>query len=299
MNASSPAFMDKIWLAPSIPGIAADLLLSYINGNAHVFRVSPALTFVEKHVGKELAKLFGFNGPNAGGITFPGSTASNTTALLVARNARFPELKNSGLIAAAQPLAIFVSEAAHYSTIITAAGLLGIRLASLRKNRTTEAGTMDSVVLKAELQAAVDAGHVPLFVCATAGTTVRGAYDPLREIGQLAHEYGAWFHIDGCFGGAAIFSEKLKYKLDGSELTDSIAFNPHKLLGVPWICFFFLLAKDLKNLWFANRLEAGYLFHDDEDDINVALDVDHHHSNGNGTNRFKKNGHFDTTNANW
>lgn len=232
MNASSPAFMDNIWLAPSIPGIAADLLLSYINGNAHVFRVSPALTFVEKHVGKEHAKLFGFNGPNAGGITFPGSTASNTTALLVARNARFPELKNSGLIAAAQPLAIFVSEAAHYS-IITAAGLLGIGLASLRKNRTTEAGTIDSVVLKAELQAAVDARHVPLFVCATAGTTVRGAYDPLRDIGQLAHEYGAWFHIDGCFGGAAIFSEKLKYKLDGSELTDSIAFNPHKLLGVP------------------------------------------------------------------
>lgn len=69
-----------------------------------------------------------------------------------------------------------------------------------------------------------------------------------------------------------------------------------------WACrryVFFLLAKDLKNLWFASRLEAGYLFHDDEDDTNVALDVDHHHSNGNGTNRFKKNGHFDTTNANW
>lgn len=297
VNASSPAFMDKLWSAPSIPGIAADLLLSSLNGNAHVFRVSPALTFVEKHVGKELAKLFGFNGPNAGGITFPGGAASNTTALLVARNARFPELKHSGLIAAAQPLAIFVSEASHYS-IITAAGLLGIGLASVRKIRTTEAGTMDPVVLKAELQAAVDAGHVPLFVCATAGTTVRGAYDPLREIGQLAHEYGAWFHIDGCFGGAAIFSEKLKYKLDGSELADSIAFNPHKLLGVPQICSF-LLAKDLKTLWVANRLEAGYLFHDDEEDTNVVLDVDYHHSNGNGTNGYKKNGHFDTTNANW
>jgi glutamate decarboxylase len=285
--------MDKLWSAPSIPGIAADLLLSSLNGNAHVFRVSPALTFVEKHVGKELAKLFGLDGPHAGGITFPGGAASNTTALLVARNVRFPELKNSGLIAAAQTLAIFVSEAAHYS-IITAAGLLGIGLASVRKIRTTEAGTMDPQALKAELQAAVDAGHIPLFVCATAGTTVRGAYDPLREIGQLAHEYGAWFHVDGCFGGAAIFSEKLRYKLDGSELADSIAFNPHKLLGVPQICSF-LLAKDLKALWFANRLEAGYLFHDDEDELEVTFDVDHH----NGTNAFKNNGHVDITNANW
>jgi glutamate decarboxylase len=296
VNASSPAFMDKLWSAPSIPGIAADLLLSSLNGNAHVFRVSPALTSVEKHVGKELAKLFGFDGPNAGGITFPGGAASNTTALLVARNVRFPELKNSGLIAAPGPLAVFVSEASHYS-VITAAGLLGIGLASVRKIRTTEAGTMDPIALKAELQAAVDAGHIPLFVCATAGTTVRGAYDPLNEIGQLAHEYGAWFHIDGCFGGAAIFSEKLKYKLDGSELADSIAFNPHKLLGVPQICSF-LLAKDLKTLWVANRLEAGYLFHDDELEVNLD-NVDHHNLTSNGTNGFNGNGHVDSTNANW
>ncbi|KKK13973.1 hypothetical protein ARAM_000222 [Aspergillus rambellii] len=294
VNTSSPAFLDKLWSAPSVPGIAADVLLSSLNGNAHVFRVSPAFTFVEKHVGKELAKLFGLDGPYAGGITFPGGAASNTTALLVARNVRFPELKNSGLIASPRPLAVFVSEAAHYS-MITAAGLLGIGLASVRKIRTTEAGTMDPAALKAELQAAVDAGHIPLFVGATAGTTVRGAYDPLREIGALAHEYGAWFHVDGCFGGAAIFSEKLKYRLDGSELADSIAFNPHKLLGVPQICSF-LLAKDLKTLWFANRLEAGYLFHDD--DLDSAFGVNNIF-NGNAANGSKQSSHSDNTNAHW
>ncbi|KAE8371131.1 pyridoxal phosphate-dependent transferase [Aspergillus bertholletiae] len=262
VNTSSPGFMDKLWASPSIPGIAADLVLSALNGNDHVFRVSPALTLIEKHVGEELAHLFGLSDLNSGGVNVPGGAAANSTALLIARNVRFPDLKEVGLRGISSPrLVIFASEAAHFS-VFNAAQVLGLGSHSVKKISTTTDGSMDPRALKQALDATIAAGEVPLFICGTAGTTVRGAYDPLRSIGQLAHQYNAWFHVDACWGGAAAFSRKLKYKLDGCEYADSIAYNPHKLLGVPQICSF-LLGKDLRAFWYANTLTAGYLFHQD------------------------------------
>ncbi|KAF7595837.1 hypothetical protein BBP40_004649 [Aspergillus hancockii] len=262
--------MDKLWSSPSIPGIAADLLLSGLNGNDHVFRVSPALTLVEKHVGKELARLFGLSDPYAGGINVPGGAAANNTALLVARNVRFPRIKDVGLQGISSPrLIVFASEAAHFS-MFNAAQVLGLGSYSVKKIATTAEGCMDPMALRQALDNTVAAREIPLFVCGTAGTTVRGAYDPLESIGKLAHKYNAWFHVDACWGGAAVFSEKLKCRLAGSGLADSIAYNPHKLLGVPQICSF-LLGKDLRTFWYANSLTAGYLFHQD-DSMTPSLD---------------------------
>jgi glutamate decarboxylase len=157
---------------------------------------------------------------------------------------------------------VFASEAAHFS-MFNAAQVLGLGAHSVKKIATTADGCMDTMALKQALDATVAAREIPLFVCGTAGTTVRGAYDTLESIGMLAQEYNAWFHVDACWGGAAVFSDKLKYRLAGSELADSIAYNPHKLLGVPQICSF-LLGKDLRTFWYANSLTAGYLFHQDD-----------------------------------
>ncbi len=272
MNTSSPGFLDKLYSSPSPPGIAAELILATINNNAHVYNVSPALTCIEKHVGGELANLFGLLGPHAGGVTVSGGAAANSTALLVARNARFPNLKENGLASLGRPLAIFISEAAHYSAM-SAAQILGIGTKSVRKVATIRDGSMDPFILEAEIESAIKEGHVPFFVAGTAGTTVRGAYDPLSAIGDIAHKYGAWFHVDASWGGAAVFSDRLRHRLSGTELADSVAFNPHKMLGVPLTCSF-LLGRDLRTFWFANRLVADYLFHNDVDDTNtIALET--------------------------
>ncbi|ETS79364.1 hypothetical protein PFICI_09217 [Pestalotiopsis fici W106-1] len=98
-------------------------------------------------------------------------------------------------------------------------------------------------------------------IAAISGTTVSGAFDPLDKIGAIARAANAWFHVDACWGGAVAFSDKLKHMLRGSELADSIAFNPHKMPGVPLLCAF-LLARDLRTFWVANKLKAGYLFHE-------------------------------------
>ena len=61
-------------------------------------------------------------------------------------------------------------------------------------------------MLQAELEQKCEehkaAGFVPFMVNATAGTTVRGYYDPFNEVADLCEKYGMWFHIDGAWGAA-------------------------------------------------------------------------------------------------
>ena len=188
--------------------------------------------------------------------------------MLVARNTMFPITKSLGTAALTKPLVLFASEESHYSISIAAASL-GFGTSSVLTIPVDSRGAMDSIALEDMTQEAIQSGRQPFYVCATAGTTVRGAYDPLPAIAKICQNYSMWMHIDAAWGGPAIFSSTHKYKLAGSEHADSIAFNPHKMMGVPLTCSF-LLGKDLRNFYAANALSAGYLFHQDADDVASA-----------------------------
>ena len=107
-------------------------------------------------------------------------------------------------------------------------------------------------------------GKTPFYVNATAGTTVLGSFDPFKAISEICKRHNLWMHVDGSWGGPVIFSAKQKHKLAGVELADSLAVNPHKMMGVPVTCSF-LLGPDLKKFHKANTLPAGYLFHEGND----------------------------------
>lgn len=48
-------------------------------------------------------------------------------------------------------------------------------------------------------------------VNATCGTTVLGAYDPVRRISDVCKRHGdIWLHVDACWGGAVLLSDKLR-----------------------------------------------------------------------------------------
>ena len=81
---------------------------------------------------------------------------------------------------------------------------------------------------------------------------------------EIAKKYGIWHHIDACWGGFLNWADDdVKGDLfKGVELTDSIAFNPHKGWGVPQQCASIITNGHPHALLAANKSGAEYLFVD-------------------------------------
>ncbi|KPI37446.1 Glutamate decarboxylase 1 [Cyphellophora attinorum] len=270
VNTSAPGFLDKLYSAPLAPGIAAELILAVLNTNVHVYQVSPVLTLIEKYTTKTLTRLFGFDGPRCGGISVQGGSASNTTSIVIARNTLFPQTKVHGNHADGLDLVLFTSAHGHYS-IEKAAQQCGFGSAAVVSVPVDpETGSMIASEFSHLVKQVKSQGKTPFYVNCTAGTTVLGSFDPFTEISAIAKEHNMWMHIDGAWGGSFVFSPSLsRDRLRGCHLADSIAINPHKMMGIPVTCSF-LLGKDLKQFHTANTLKAGYLFHDADEEGDSA-----------------------------
>jgi glutamate/tyrosine decarboxylase-like PLP-dependent enzyme len=104
-------------------------------------------------------------------------------------------------------------------------------------------------------------------VVATAGTTNAGIVDDLEGLGRYARENDLWFHIDGAYGGAGIFSATHRHLFTGIRHADSFIVDPHKWLFAPLDC----CALIYRNPALARKVlaqQAGYLdvLHDSADD---------------------------------
>lgn len=257
VNTWHQGFLDKLYASTNAPGVAAELILATLNTNLHVYQVSPALTLIEKFTAKRLAALFGLNGPHAGGISVQGGSASNLTSIVIARNTLYPNTKTDGY--GDRRFVLLTSDHGHYS-IGKAAQALGFGSNAVWEVPVDQQGRMIPSELERLIIKAREEGRTPFYVNATAGTTVMGSFDPFEEIAELCQRYGLWFHIDASWGGSFAFSNRQRHKLAGAERANSIAINPHKMLGVPVTCSF-LLGADLRQFHKANTLPAGYLFH--------------------------------------
>ena len=262
VNTWDQGFLDKLYASTNAVGVVSELILAVLNTNVHVYQVSPALTIIEKTTGKALADLFGLSGAHAGGISVQGGSASNTTSIVIARNTLHPETKEYGNHASGLKLVLFTSAHGHYS-IEKAAQMLGFGSAAVRNVPIDSDGRMIPSALNTEVEKAKNEGLTPFYVNATAGTTVLGSYDPFANISEICKAHKLWLHIDASWGGPAIFSPTHAHKMAGSDQADSIAINPHKMMGVPVTCSF-LLGADLRQFHKANTLPAGYLFHGEE-----------------------------------
>ncbi|KAL4810560.1 glutamate decarboxylase [Aspergillus unguis] len=262
VNTWHQGFLDKLYASTNAPGVASELILAALNTNVHVYQVSPALSIIEKYTGQQLAALFGLSGPRAGGISVQGGSASNTTSIVIARNNLYPSTKTDGN--GDYKFVLFTSAHGHYS-IEKAAQMLGLGSSSVWAVPIDKEGRMIPSELEKLVQKAWSENRTPFYVNATAGTTVMGSFDPFEEIAAICKKHNLWFHIDGSWGGSFAFSKRQRRHLAGAEKANSIAINPHKMLGVPVTCSF-LLASDLRQFHRANTLPAGYLFHTEEDD---------------------------------
>ncbi|UNI25042.1 Glutamate decarboxylase [Purpureocillium takamizusanense] len=269
VNTWDQGFMDKLTASTNAVGVVSEMVLGVLNTNVHVYHVSPALTIIEKTTAKALASCFGFDGPHAGGVTCQGGSASNLTSLAIARSALYPDTKLHG--GAAHRFAVFTSAHGHFS-VEKAAVTCGMGASSVVSVPVDGLGRMMPEALRTLVLDARAGGMTPLYVNATAGTTVMGAYDPVRALRRVCDEFGMWLHVDGSWGGSVCFSRRHRHRLDGCGLADSLTVNPQKMLNVPMTCSF-LLTGDLRRFHAANSLRAGYLFHDDDESEEEVWDL--------------------------
>ncbi len=138
-----------------------------------------------------------------------------------------------GLTAIGARPVLYASAEAHHS-LEKATGLLGLGRRALRRIAVNERLQLDAAALETHIQTDLAAGFTPLCVVGTAGTTNSGAIDDLPALAQIARRYGLWFHVDGAYGAAAIFSDRHRHLVAGLELADSITIDPHKWLAMPF-----------------------------------------------------------------
>jgi L-2,4-diaminobutyrate decarboxylase len=153
---------------------------------------------------------------------------------------------------------LLVSRHSHYSVERTA-GLMGLGGDAVVAV-PDRAGRMDPEALERVLGELTREGRVPLAVCATAGSTATGAFDPLDRVAGVCAAARVWLHVDGAHGASFALSPRLRGLLRGIERADSLSWDPHKMMWMP-MSTGAVLVRDGRTLEAAFQQKAPYLFH--------------------------------------
>jgi glutamate/tyrosine decarboxylase-like PLP-dependent enzyme len=259
-------FMNPLWGGVSLAGLAGEIIANLSNTSMYTYELAPLATLIEQTIISRVGEIIGF--PQSGGSLTTGGSNGNMLGILCARQAMIPTSTHNGFDG--REMVIFVSEEAHYS-VLMAANVLGIGHRNVIKVSCDDEGRMKPSSLEDEIIFAKKEGRTPFCVVATAGTTVRGAFDPIRELADIAHREGLWYHIDAAWGGSCLFSNELNSLMSGCELADSICWDAHKMLGMPLICSLFIVKdKSILGRVCAHGESAHYLFHSDTEEVDLG-----------------------------
>jgi len=263
VKTSHPGFVNRMWSDANLPSIIGEIVAAISNTSSCTYESAPVSTLMEKYMLQKMLDIVGFE--NGEGQMTTGSSNANMIAMMAARNSSFEDVKQKGLFAG-QELFCFVNADAHYS-MDKAANILGIGTEHLIKIPADSFGQMDVAVLEKRILDVRGSGAIPFFVGATAGTTVRGAYDPLHELLKLRGKYNFWLHVDGAWGGAVVLSDTLRHRyLKGIEAVDSFTMDFHKMPGTALVCNVLLINHRphlLGNVCGAG--DVSYIFREGED----------------------------------
>jgi len=188
-----------------------------------------AFNFLEALSLEWLAEMFGLK--QMQGVYSSGGSVANLLALGAARQSAFERIgRDPAADGVDRPVALYVSTEAHH-TIQRSAGVLGIGRRAVRAIACDAEGRMRVDELERSLARDSRSGILPLAVVANAGTTNRGAIDPLLAIAEIAQARGIWFHVDGAYGLPGMLDERVAPLFAGLEHADSVIVDPHKWLG--------------------------------------------------------------------
>jgi len=231
-NPNHPGALAHLDPPPLAASIAADLVCAGLNNNMLAEELSPSLSHLERRLTSWLAERLGLP-PGSGGVAASGGTLSNLMALVTARRA-------AGLGTCGEAV-VLTSADAHVS-LAKAVAVMGLPPEALIRIPVDRDGGLAADALGDQLTSLRRQGRPIIAVVATAGTTVRGAVDPLVSLGRHCRRHGVWLHVDGAIGAVFGLMPGHRHRVEGIGAADSITINPQKLLGITKTSSLLLLA---------------------------------------------------------
>lgn len=228
--------------------VLAEFAAQATNRYTGVASTAPALVAMEHSVIRWLCTEFGLP-DGSGGIFTTGASLATLTAVHTARQDRLKAHDPNGTIYTTQHTHHCVAKAAH---------ITGFAPERIRVVPTDAHLRMDVEAARAMIADDRANGLRPFLIIGTAGATSTGIVDPLGAIAALATSENLWFHVDGAYGGAFQLTERGRAILTGVGRADSIAWDPHKSLFLPYGTGV-LLVRDEARLRAAHAADGDYL----------------------------------------
>jgi aromatic-L-amino-acid decarboxylase len=253
-----PGFLAYFATTASGPGILGEMLTATIGQNAMLWRTSPIGTELEEVVVDWLRQALGLPEAFDGLLTDTASTSS-LIALAAAREAAGIDVAAQGLPGRPDvpALRVYASTEAH-SSIEKACMTLGIGRAGLVRVPVNKRFELLPEALDAAISSDRAAGHRPIAIVATLGTTSSTSADPVAAIAAIAEREGLWLHVDSAYAGVVAMLPERREPFAGWERADSIVVNPHKWLFTP-LDASLLLTRRMTDLRAAFSLVPEYL----------------------------------------
>jgi len=240
--------------------LAADWITSTWDQNAGSAATAPSHNTVEDVAGTWLKDLFGL--PASTSFTMcTGSQSGHFIALAAARHgvlaARGWDVESKGL-AGAPPIRVLTTELRHISAD-RAIRYVGIGLDNVSSLPVDAHGSVTAESLESTLAVS----DQPTIVILQAGDLSTGAYDRFDELTEIAHNHGAWVHVDGAIGLWAAASPNYRHLTQGMNKADSWVTDGHKWLNVPYDCGYCFIANPEAHSG-AMSYAVSYIAHADE-----------------------------------
>lgn len=254
--ADDPMNLAYIPGAPTRAAVAFDTAVSAANVFGGLWETGAGAIFAENQVLRWLADLLGWPA-DAAGVFVAGGTSGNLSALATARERARHE--QGGRPTGGWALAC--ASTAH-SSVASAARMLDMDVVTIPID---EHGHLTG----AALRPALEADRRICAVVASGGTTNAGIVDDIASVVEVAHEFNAWVHVDGAYGGAALLAPSARHRFAGIEQADSFIVDPHKWLFAPYDCCA-LLYRDPRPAMAAHAQHAAYLDQIDRGESNPS-----------------------------
>jgi aromatic-L-amino-acid decarboxylase len=225
-----PRFWGWVVGTGSPSGALAELATAVFNVNAG--GGNHAGPYLERQVVDWCKEMVGFPA-EASGLLVTGGSVANLVGLAAARDAAGTTIPEEGVAAAGRGLVMYASAQTHNS-VDKAVRLLGLGQRGLRAIPVDSEYRISLAALEGAIREDRGAGLRPCCVVGNAGTVNTGAIDDLAALADLCARERLWFHVDGAFGALVALSDTLRSLVLGMERADSIAFDLHKWMYMPY-----------------------------------------------------------------